>query len=58
MAAAAALSAALIGESFSGHARADIQKVEGARRDEQDAVTQVGSCSDIILQKEGTVCEL
>jgi hypothetical protein len=40
MAAAAALSAALIGESFSGHARADIQKVEGARRDEQDAVTQ------------------
>lgn len=37
MAAAAALTAALVGESM---AKADIQKVEGARRDEQDAVTQ------------------
>lgn len=39
MAAAAALTAALIGETFT--ARADIQKVQGSIRDEQDAVTQV-----------------
>jgi len=41
MAAAVALTAALVGETFaSGNAKADIQKVEGAVRDEQDAVTQ------------------
>lgn len=46
MAAAVALTAALVGETFaSGNAKADIQKVEGAVRDEQDAVTQVCSQS-------------